>query len=172
MKIGHFIQKVAGGSMILAAMACPVFTSCYDDSALNERIDKVEQDIEEIKGALAVLENAAQSGLSIADYKPIEGGYELVFSDGEKINIYNGADGAKGDQGEKDQLAKAGGLAAVLFANEVDVLSKSVVEEEGIDTTGDEGQEPQLKPAAICFQLLHSVEIVLGCVHESYSFMI
>ena len=34
--------------MILAALACPVFTSCYDDSALNERIDKVEGDIADL----------------------------------------------------------------------------------------------------------------------------
>ena len=99
MKIGHFFQKVASGAMILAALSCPMFTSCYDDTALNNRIDKVEDDIETIKGSLAALENAAKTGLTVSDYKAIEGGYELTFSDGSKINIYNGAKGDKGDTG-------------------------------------------------------------------------
>ena len=34
MKLGQFFKKAVGGSMILAALACPVFTSCYDDSKL------------------------------------------------------------------------------------------------------------------------------------------
>ena len=99
MKIGQFFQKVAGSAMILAALACPVFTSCYDDTYLNDRLDKVEQDIETIKGSLAALENAAQAGLSIKDYTQVEGGYELTFSNDEKIRIYNGAKGDKGDTG-------------------------------------------------------------------------
>ena len=99
MKIGQFFQKVAGSAMILAALACPVFTSCYDDTYLNDRLDKVEQDIETIKGSLAALDNAAQAGLSIKDYTQVEGGYELTFSNDEKITIYNGAKGDKGETG-------------------------------------------------------------------------
>ena len=76
--------------MILAALSCPVFTSCYDDTALNEAINDVKQEVEAIKGSLAALENAAKAGLTIEEYKSIEGGYELTFSNGEKINIYSG----------------------------------------------------------------------------------
>ena len=97
MKIGQFFQKLTYGSMILAAVACPVFTSCYDDSALNERLDKVENDVNQIKSDLAALKAAVENNLSVVDYVQIEGGYELTMSDGSKINIYNGADGAKGD---------------------------------------------------------------------------
>ena len=43
--------------MILAALACPVFTSCYDDSALNGRLDKVEQDVQTLSDKLAALES-------------------------------------------------------------------------------------------------------------------
>ena len=98
MKIGHFSKMLASASMILAALACPVFTSCYDDSALNERLDKVEQDVTQIKSDLAALKDAVDNNLSVVDYNQVEGGYELIMSDGSKINIYNGADGAKGDK--------------------------------------------------------------------------
>lgn len=42
--------------MILAALACPVFTSCYDDSALNSRLDEVENDIADLDQRLKDLE--------------------------------------------------------------------------------------------------------------------
>lgn len=108
MKIGQFFQKLTYGSMILAAVACPVFTSCYDDSALNERLDKVENDVNQIKSDLAALKAAVENNLSVVDYVQIEGGYELTMSDGSKINIYNGADGAKGDKGDKGETGAQG----------------------------------------------------------------
>ena len=49
--------------MILAALACPVFTSCYDDSALNERIDKVEGDIADLDQRLKDLETRLNNEL-------------------------------------------------------------------------------------------------------------
>ena len=108
MKLGQFFQKVAGGAIILAAFSCPVFTSCYDDTALNEAINDVKQEVEKIKGSLAALENAAKAGLTIEEYKSIEGGYELTFSNGEKINIYNGAKGDQGEKGDKGDTGAAG----------------------------------------------------------------
>ena len=108
MKIGQFFQKLTYGSMILAAVACPVFTSCYDDSALNERLEQVEEDVNQIKSDLGALKNAVQIGLTVVDYNQIEGGYELLMSDGSKINIYNGADGAKGDKGDKGETGPQG----------------------------------------------------------------
>ena len=100
MKIGHFFQKLTCGSMILAAVACPVFTSCYDDSALNERLEQVEEDVNQIKSDLEALKNAVQTGLTVVDYNQIEGGYELLMSDGTKLYIYNGEDGEKCDKGD------------------------------------------------------------------------
>ena len=100
MKFGHFFQNLTYGSMILAAVACPVFTSCYDDTALNERLENVENDVEQIKSDLEALKNAEMNDLTVVDYNQIEGGYELVMSDGTKLNIYNGKDGAKGDKGD------------------------------------------------------------------------
>ena len=97
MKFGHFFQNLTYGSMILAAVACPVFTSCYDDTALNERLENVENDVEQIKSDLEALKNAEMNDLTVVDYNQIEGGYELVMSDCSKINIYNGAKGDPGD---------------------------------------------------------------------------
>ena len=94
--------------MLIALLACPVFTSCYDDSALNERLDKVEQDVTQIKSDLAALKDAVDNNLSVVDYNQVEGGYELIMSDGSKINIYNGADGAKGDKGDKGDTGAQG----------------------------------------------------------------
>ena len=42
--------------MILAALACPVFTSCYDDSALNDRIDRVDEELGSLKDKVEALE--------------------------------------------------------------------------------------------------------------------
>ena len=41
MKLGQFFKKMVGGSVILAALACPIFTSCYDDSKLWNEMDKL-----------------------------------------------------------------------------------------------------------------------------------
>ena len=99
MKIGQFFQKFAYGSMILAVLAGPVFTSCYDDSAVNAKLDELEKDVNEIKSDLAALKAAVENNLSVTDYNQIEGGYELVMSDGSKITLLNGAKGDKGETG-------------------------------------------------------------------------
>ena len=111
MKIGQFFKKAVGGSMILAALACPVFTSCYDDSALNDRIDKVEGDIADLDQRLKDLETRLNSELQalqtllegkIAALQgqvdglvtvksctaKTDGTYEITLSDGSKFTVY------------------------------------------------------------------------------------
>ncbi len=118
MKIGQFFKKAVGGSMILAALACPVFTSCYDDSALNERIDKVEGDIADLDQRLKDLETRLNNELQalqtllegkitalqgqVGDLgtqikglvtvsscvKQSDGSYEITLSDGSKFTVY------------------------------------------------------------------------------------
>lgn len=85
--------------MIFSLVSCPVFTSCYDDYALNGRIDKVEQDVTQLKSDLAALKTAVENKLTVIDYNQVEGGYELVMSDGTTINLLNGKDGTDGQQG-------------------------------------------------------------------------
>ena len=52
MKLGQFFKKMVGGSMILAAMACPVFTSCYDDSKLWAEMGKVKDQVASLESRL------------------------------------------------------------------------------------------------------------------------
>ena len=97
--------------MILAALACPVFTSCYDDSALNGRLDKVEQDVQTLSDKLAALESklnleltalqtllegkiAALQGqvdglVTVSSCTAQKNGaYEITLSDGSKFTVY------------------------------------------------------------------------------------
>ena len=50
--------------MIVAALACPVFTSCYDDTMLVERIEGVEGDVEDLKTRVQALEEKLNSELA------------------------------------------------------------------------------------------------------------
>lgn len=52
MKLGQFFKKMVGGSMILATMACPVFTSCYDDSKLWDEMGKVKDQVASLESRL------------------------------------------------------------------------------------------------------------------------
>lgn len=97
--------------MILAALACPVFTSCYDDSALNDRLDKVEGDIADLDQRLKDLEtrlnNELQALQTLLEGKiaalqgqvdglvtvksctaKTDGTYEITLSDGSKFTVY------------------------------------------------------------------------------------
>ena len=108
MKTLNFFKRFVGSAMILLAMATPMFTSCYDDSALNEQIEELQKEVDQIKSDLAALKAAAENGLSVLEVNEIEGGYELVMSDGSKITLRNGADGEKGEKGDKGDTGSAG----------------------------------------------------------------
>ena len=86
--------------MVALAMATPLFTSCYDDSALNEKLEDIQTEVDKLKSDLAALQAAVDNNLSVVDYKQIEGGYELTMSDGSTITILNGKDGAAGKDGK------------------------------------------------------------------------
>lgn len=97
--------------MILAALACPVFTSCYDDSALNSRLDEVENDIADLdqrlkdletrlngelkalqtllEGKIATLQGKVDELITVSscDAKD-DGSYEITLSDGSKFTVY------------------------------------------------------------------------------------
>ena len=97
--------------MILAALACPVFTSCYDDSALNERLDKVEGDIADLdqrlkdletrlnselqalqtllEGKIAALQGQVDGLVTVKSCNAkTDGTYEITLSDGSKFTVY------------------------------------------------------------------------------------
>ena len=97
--------------MILAALACPVFTSCYDDSALNGRLDKVENDIADLdqrlkdletrlnselqalqtllEGKIAALQGQVDGLVTVSSCNAkADGSYEITLSDGSKFTVY------------------------------------------------------------------------------------
>lgn len=56
MKIGQSLKKMVGGAMVLTALACPVFTSCYNDAALWDEIEGIHGDVATLEQKLAALE--------------------------------------------------------------------------------------------------------------------
>lgn len=104
MKIGQFFKKMVGGSMILAALAAPVFTSCYDDSALIDRLDKVEQKLTDLEtklntelaalkslleGQIAALQGEVDKLVTVtACTENTDGSFEITLSDGKSFVVY------------------------------------------------------------------------------------
>ena len=80
------------------AAAAMMLVGCTAE--LEQRVDQLETDVEQIKSGLDALKAAVENKLTVEDYNQIDGGYELLMSDGTKLYIYNGADGAKGDKGD------------------------------------------------------------------------
>ena len=88
--------------LALSCLAC----SKYDDSALNERLAKLEQRVgaieekvrvanEDIK-TLRSLVSASTQGKTITEVKKTDEGYDLIFSDKQVISIKHGRNGADG----------------------------------------------------------------------------
>ena len=88
--------------LALSCLAC----SKYDDSALNDRIAKLEQRVgaieekvrvanEDIK-TLKSLVSASTQGKTITEVKKTDEGYDLIFSDKQVISIKHGRNGADG----------------------------------------------------------------------------
>ena len=103
--------------MVALAMATPLFTSCYDDSALNEKLEDIQTEVDKLKSDLAALQAAVDNNLSVVDYKQIEGGYELTMSDGSTITILNGKDGAAGAAGKDGKDGEKGDKGDAFFTS-------------------------------------------------------
>ena len=78
------------------------FTGCYDDSALWNEIDDLDQRVTNLEtvvedvnnniDALQTLVNALQNQVSIVSVTEIANGYTILFSDGTTATITNGLD--------------------------------------------------------------------------------
>lgn len=87
-------------------------TSCYDDSAINDRLDTQEQQLKDLTSkvnnlieAMQILEDAQARGYFILSVDEIteDGdilGWTIRFSNGQTFTIYNGHDGIDGDSHE------------------------------------------------------------------------
>lgn len=97
------------------------FTSCYDDSDLNDRINKVEDRVttleEAIKGintdiaTIRQLISSLSSGAVITNVEQISDGYRLTLSDGRVLEVRNGKDGQNGKDGKDGKDAPVIGVA-------------------------------------------------------------
>ncbi len=92
--------------LIGLAAAALLFAGCTKD--LEQRVDQLETDVEQLQSGLDALKKAVEDKLTVEDYTQIEGGYELIMSNGTKLYLYNGADGAKGDKGDTGAQGEKG----------------------------------------------------------------
>lgn len=115
MKIVQFFKKAVGGSMILAALACPVFTSCADFSTdledvrqdlsdLEDRVEALEaklntdlaalqtlleSQIAAVAGDLTELEGKVDGLVTVKECKQnSKGEWEVTLTDGTKFTVY------------------------------------------------------------------------------------
>lgn len=101
--------------LALSCLAC----SKYDDSALYDRLAKLEQRVgaieEKVKVAnediktLKSLVSASTQGKTITEVKKTDEGYDLIFSDKQVISIKHGRNGADGHS-PKISVAQDGGV--------------------------------------------------------------
>lgn len=108
-------ELVMSLGLALSCLAC----SKYDDSALNDRLAKLEQRVgaieekvrvanEDIK-TLKSLVSASTQGKTITEVKKTDEGYDLIFSDKQVISIKHGRNGADGHS-PKISVAQDGGV--------------------------------------------------------------
>lgn len=89
----------------VALLTLSLFSGCYDDSAVNSRIDVIEARVaameqmnSDIASLKAIVEGISK-GLSVSEVKPLVDGYCIVLSDGTELVIKNGAKGQTGPEG-------------------------------------------------------------------------
>ena len=93
-----FLSAILFGALMVTSTG--TFVSCkdYDDD-----IDRLDQEISNVKDAIKALEDKVGSGKYVESCTPFtdgNGGYEIKFSDGETIKLYNGAKGEQGEPGK------------------------------------------------------------------------
>lgn len=95
----RFIRLFAVAASGLVALAC------YDDSALNTRIDGLEERVEALEQmntdlqSIKTLIEALQNDVYIKTVTPTADGYDILLSNGETLSLKNGAKGDAGAQG-------------------------------------------------------------------------
>lgn len=96
--------------LYLVAAFGMLFTACeYDDSAINDRIDDLENRVTELEETIAALNQdiagvqtlvgAMQNNVYVSKIVKGETGYEVYFTNGEKITIADGKAGEAGKDG-------------------------------------------------------------------------
>ena len=83
-----------------------IFAGCVDLDDIYRRLDQQEKELATIK----TLVDAINKKVSVVSYTELsdKSGYELTMSDGSKIVVKHGTQGAKGDKGDKGDNGKDG----------------------------------------------------------------
>ena len=90
-----FLSAVLFGALMVSSTG--TFVSCkdYDDD-----IDRIDNTLNDLKSQIAALQTEVANGNWVTSVTPTEGGFTVVFKDGNTYTIVNGKDGEKGDKGE------------------------------------------------------------------------
>ena len=86
-----FLSAILFGALMVSSTG--TFVSCKD---YDEDIDRIDKELSEVKETIASLDSAIKAGKFVQSCNEVTGGYELVFTDGSKITIKNGTNGADG----------------------------------------------------------------------------
>jgi hypothetical protein len=89
--------------------------SCQKD--YSEDIDDLQEQINDVKGDIAALNQAIAQGKIITSVSNVTGGYEITFSDNSSITIEHGEDGADGADGADGETG-ADGFTPVIGVDE------------------------------------------------------
>lgn len=79
------------GAMVLS------MSSCTKD--LEDDVDALKKEVAANKDAIAALDKAIKAGSRITAVTPVATGFEMTFSDGSKITVLHGQNGANGSNG-------------------------------------------------------------------------
>ena len=118
-----FLSAILFGALMVTSTG--TFVSCkdYDDD-----IDRLDQEISNVKDAIKALEDKVGSGKYVESCTPFtdgNGGYEIKFSDGETIKLYNGAKGEQGEPGKPGTPGTPGTSAAAAKTSSSDMTESS-----------------------------------------------
>lgn len=136
----------------------------YDDEALWDKLNSLEDRIESLEGQLSqmnsdissisVLTNALQNKVTISKVEQTEDGYKITFSDGKVISLKNGLDGEDGKNAPIISIDKEKGI--YYWTQIIDGKKSWLTDEKGdkIPVTGESAVTPILKVSAKGYWLI------------------
>ena len=102
--------------MVVSAVLLLGLAGCSD---LKDRVDQLENDVEELQAGLKTLQAAVDAKLTITGVTPTENGYLITFSDNTNVILNDGTDGENGKDGETliGSISVKDGVAYITLAD-------------------------------------------------------
>lgn len=133
-----------------------LFTSCqYDDTALSNRIDALDERLSELEETVRLLNediagvetlvNALNENVYVSKIVEGETGYEVYFTNGDKITIANGKDGEAGKDGVTVTVMLGEDGLYYWAVEENGVCSFIEVDGKRLPVKGEKGNTPQMR---------------------------